>query len=133
MIVRAYDQQPPGPGTRGRCRPGGRSPPTARPHRPVSTVGADGPGTACCRHEPPHAPVPGGRYPEGVAMGIFSMLRRDDAARSTAREAMREARRGADAPQGGALERAVTMIRDIGLDGKLAYSSAAEIARHAQR
>src|SRR5699024_9496906 len=78
-------------------------------------------------------PVPGGRYPEGVAMGIFSMLRRDDAARSTAREAMREARRGADAPQGGALERAVTMIGDMGRDGKLAYSSAAEIARHAQR
>ncbi|ASK66992.1 hypothetical protein CFK39_01015 [Brachybacterium avium] len=66
-------------------------------------------------------------------MGIFSMLRRDDSARSTAREAMKEARRGGDASQGGALERVVTMIRDIGLDGKLTYSSAADIARRAQR
>lgn len=66
-------------------------------------------------------------------MGIFSMLRRDDSARTTARDAMKEARRGGDASQGGALEQAVTMIRDIGLDGKLAYASAADIARHAQR
>lgn len=66
-------------------------------------------------------------------MGIFSMLRRDESARNTAREAMKEARRGGDASRDGALERAVTMIRDIGLDGKLAYSSAADIARHAQR
>ena len=66
-------------------------------------------------------------------MGIFSMLRRDSSARSTAREAMKEARRGDEAPEGGALERVVTIIRDIGLDGKLTYASAAEIARHAQR
>ena len=65
-------------------------------------------------------------------MGIFSMLRGDDSARSTARAAMKEARRG-QASQDGALERIVTMIRDTGLDGKLAYSSAAETARRAQR
>ena len=65
-------------------------------------------------------------------MGIFSMLRRDDSARRTARAAMKEARRG-QASQDGALERIVTMIRDTGLDGKLAYSSAAETARRAQR
>lgn len=67
-------------------------------------------------------------------MGIFSMLRRDESARSTARAAMKEARRGGDdASQGGALERVVTMIRDLGLDGKLAYASAADIAEHARR
>ncbi|MGP9536843.1 EcsC family protein [Brachybacterium sp. AOP43-C2-M15] len=66
-------------------------------------------------------------------MGIFSMLRRDESARTTAREAMKEARRGGDAPSGGALDRAVTMIRDIGLDGKLTYASAADTARRAQR
>ncbi|MGO1227157.1 MAG: EcsC family protein [Brachybacterium sp.] len=66
-------------------------------------------------------------------MGIFSMLRHDKSARSTAREAMKEARRGDRSPQDGALERVVTLIRDVGLDGKLAYSSAADIARHAQR
>ncbi len=66
-------------------------------------------------------------------MGLFSMLRRDESARSTAREAMKEARRGDQAPSGGALEKIVTMIRDLGLDGKLAYSSAADIAQHARR
>jgi hypothetical protein len=66
-------------------------------------------------------------------MGIFSTLRRDESARSTAREAMKEARRGGEAPQGGALERVVTMVRDVGLDGKLTYSSAAEVARRARR
>lgn len=66
-------------------------------------------------------------------MGIFSMLRRDSSARSTARQAMKEARRGDEASKDGALERVVTIIRDIGLDGKLTYSSAAQIAEHAQR
>lgn len=66
-------------------------------------------------------------------MGIFSMLRRDESARSTAREAMKEARRGGQSTQGGALEGVVTMIRDLGLDGKLTYRSAAEIARRARR
>src|SRR5699024_11103894 len=69
---------------------------------------------------------------EARTMGIFSMLRRDDSARRTARAAMKEARRG-QASQDGALERIVKMIRDTGLDGKLAYSSAAETARRAQR
>lgn len=66
-------------------------------------------------------------------MGIFSMLRRDESARSTAREAMRAARRGKDEGSEGALERVVTLIRDVGLDGKLTYASAADIARRAQR
>ncbi|ATG51876.1 hypothetical protein CFK38_10345 [Brachybacterium vulturis] len=66
-------------------------------------------------------------------MGIFSMLSRDESARSTAREALQEARRGGESPQGGALERVVTLIRDIGLDGKLTYASATDIAQRAQR
>lgn len=66
-------------------------------------------------------------------MGIFSMLRSDESAKSTARDAMKEARKGEDAPSGGALERTVTMVRNIGLDGKLTYSSAADTARRAQR
>src|SRR5699024_12848002 len=41
--------------------------------------------------------------------------------------------RGGQASQGGAHERIVAMIRDTGRDGKLAYSSAAETARRAQR
>lgn len=66
-------------------------------------------------------------------MGIFSMLRRDDSAKTTARKAMKEARKDGDAASGGALESVVTLIRDIGLDGKLTYSSAAETARRAQK
>ena len=67
-------------------------------------------------------------------MGIFSMLRRDRTTTRTARAALKEARKGVDAGAGedGALERIVTIIRDVGLDGKLTYSSAAEIAKKAQ-
>lgn len=65
-------------------------------------------------------------------MGIFRMLRRDDTARATARRAMAEARSG-EASEGGAVQRLIDAIRDIGLDGKLAFSSAEEVARKAQR
>ena len=67
-------------------------------------------------------------------MGIFALLRRDDEAERTTREALREARSGADeAEGGGALLRLVESFRDIGLDGRLAYSSARQAARRAQR
>lgn len=67
-------------------------------------------------------------------MGIFGMLRRDDTARSTARDAMREARtEKAETSANGAVQRMIDTVRDIGLDGKLTYSSAAEVARKAQR
>lgn len=68
-------------------------------------------------------------------MGIFPMLRRDRTTTKTARQALKQARQGADpgAGEGSALERTVTIIRDIGLDGKLSYSSAAEVAKKAQR
>lgn len=69
-------------------------------------------------------------------MGIFSTLRRDDSATSMARDAMHEARRGSASDRsgsGGAIDRMVDTVRDIGLDGKLTYSSAAEVARRAQR
>lgn len=67
-------------------------------------------------------------------MGIFGVLRRDDEAGRTTREALREARSGADdAEDGGALLRLVESFRDIGLDGKLTYSSAADVARRARR
>src|SRR5690606_29969842 len=46
--------------------------------------------------------------------------------------AMKEARSG-EATDGGAVQRLIDAIRDIGLDGKLTYSSAQEIARKAQR
>src|SRR5690606_17211948 len=68
---------------------------------------------------------------EEDAMGIFGMLRRDDTAKATARRAMKEARSG-EATDGGAVQRLIDAIRDIGLDGKLTYSSAQEIARKAQ-
>lgn len=72
-------------------------------------------------------------------MGIFSMLRRDEKTTSTAREAMKQARRGKGAAggeaqdKGGSLEHLVNLVRDIGLDGKLTYSSAADVAEKAQR
>lgn len=67
-------------------------------------------------------------------MGIFGMLRRDDAAKSTARQAMKEARtEKIGAGPGSAVQRMIDTVRDIGLDGKLTYSSAAEVARKAQR
>lgn len=67
-------------------------------------------------------------------MGIFGMLRRDDAARTTAREAMKEARtEKVGAEPTSAVQRMIDTVRDIGLDGKLTYSSAAQVARRAQR
>lgn len=72
-------------------------------------------------------------------MGIFSMLRQDEKTTSTAREAMKQARHGKSTAggeaqdKGGALERLVNLVRDIGLDGKLTYSSAADVAEKAQR
>ena len=67
-------------------------------------------------------------------MGIFGMLRRDDTAKSTARDAMREARtEKAETSPNGAVQRMIDTVRDIGLDGKLTYSSAADVARKAQR
>lgn len=72
-------------------------------------------------------------------MGIFSMLRRDEKTTSTAREAMKQARRGKGTAggeaqdKGGSLEHLVNLVRDIGLDGKLTYSSAADVAEKAQR
>lgn len=67
-------------------------------------------------------------------MGIFGMLRRDDTAKSTAREAMREARtEKAGAGANGAVQRMIDTVRDVGLDGKLTYSSAAEVAKRARR
>ncbi|MBB5831309.1 EcsC family protein [Brachybacterium aquaticum] len=69
-------------------------------------------------------------------MGIFSMLRRDESAKKTARQAMKEAKStkgSAPADSGGAVQRLIDSVRDIGLDGKLTYSSAADVARKAQR
>jgi len=67
-------------------------------------------------------------------MGIFGLLRRDDEAARTTREALREARSDpADGKGDGALLRLVGSFRDIGLDGRLTYSSAAQVARRAQR
>lgn len=67
-------------------------------------------------------------------MGIFGLLRRDDEAGRTTREALQEARSGAAAPDGGrALLRLVESFRDIGLEGRLTYSSAEQIARRARR
>lgn len=68
---------------------------------------------------------------EGIAMGILRILRRDDSATSTVRDALKEAR--GEGASGGALQRLVGTIRDIGIEGKLGYSSAAEVARRAQR
>ena len=67
-------------------------------------------------------------------MGIFGALRADDEAERTTRDALRQARSGADDTEGGgALLRLVESFRDIGLDGKLTYSSAADVARRARR
>lgn len=69
-------------------------------------------------------------------MGILGMLRRDEKTTNTAREALKEARQGskdATASDGGALHRMVEAFRDIGLDGKLTYSSARDVAARAQR
>lgn len=66
-------------------------------------------------------------------MGILGMLNRDDRTKATAREAMKEARSGKGGSDGSALQRMVEMFRDIGLDGKLTFSSAQDVAKRAQR
>ena len=66
-------------------------------------------------------------------MGILGILRRDRGTTSTAREALAEARSGASGSSSGALSRLVETFRDIGLEGKLTFSSASEVARRAQR
>lgn len=82
-------------------------------------------------------------------MGIFGFMRRDDAT-DTTREAMKEARKSKNKPGkaaskrrgkknaeveqesgGGALQRMVESFRDIGLDGKLNFSSAQTVADRA--
>ena len=69
-------------------------------------------------------------------MGIRDLLRRDDRITDTVREGLREGRRalsGKGSGSGNALERLVETFRDIGLDGKLTYSSAQATAQRAQR
>ncbi|APX32051.1 hypothetical protein BH708_04120 [Brachybacterium sp. P6-10-X1] len=68
-------------------------------------------------------------------MGILGMLRREETSTNSAREALEEIRRtkGSGTPDGGALQRLVETFRDLGLDGKLTYSSAEEVARRARR
>lgn len=87
-------------------------------------------------------------------MGIFGFMRRDEGTKTT-RSAMKEARRGkagirtvdsgkatkgrgnqrkkaaAEQESGGALQRMVESFRDIGLDGKLNFSSAQTVADRA--
>lgn len=75
-------------------------------------------------------------------MGIFGFMRRDEGTRTT-RSAMKEVRRGKAAKgrgkkktkveqeSGGALQRMVESFRDIGLDGKLNFSSAQAVANRA--
>lgn len=69
----------------------------------------------------------------GYVMGILGLLRRDDTAARTTRNAMKEARAGSQRERGGALQRMVEAFRDIGLDGKLTFASAETVARKAQR
>ena len=59
-------------------------------------------------------------------MGIRRIMSRDEAAQKSTRSALKAMRRGDD--DRGALTRTVEIIRDIGLDGKLTYSSAAVVA-----
>ena len=69
-------------------------------------------------------------------MGIRDLLRRDDRITDTVREGLRDGRRalsGERSGPGNALERLVETFRDIGLDGKLTYSSAQVAAERAQR
>lgn len=65
-------------------------------------------------------------------MGILSILNRDEKTTSTARDAMKQARQG-DTGGNGALQRMVDTFRDIGLEGKLTFSSAEAVARKARR
>ncbi|MDO5663433.1 MAG: EcsC family protein [Brachybacterium sp.] len=64
-------------------------------------------------------------------MGIFSRPKRDQQTEKTTREALKEARSGRG--DGGALERMVESFRDIGIDGRLAFSSAADVAKAASK
>ncbi len=71
-------------------------------------------------------------------MGLFGLLRKDDSATRVTRKAMREVRSGAvesDEQNGveSALQSMVEAFREIGLNGKLKYSSADEIARRATK
>ena len=75
-------------------------------------------------------------------MGIFGFMRRDEGTKTT-RSAMKEVRRDKAAKgrgkkkaeveqeSGGALQRMVESFRDIGLDGKLNFSSAQAVANRA--
>ena len=68
-------------------------------------------------------------------MGILALLGRDESTGIT-RKAMREARSAKDGDQnklGSALQSMVESFRDIGLDGKLKYSSALRIAERAMK
>ena len=67
-------------------------------------------------------------------MGLFGLLRSDASDARTVREAMKSARSSGDDDRHGAeraLQSMVESFRDIGLDGKLKYSSAGEVARRA--
>lgn len=72
-------------------------------------------------------------------MGILSMFSSDEkkTTRRRTRAAMKEAHRSeataAEASEGGALQSLVETFRDIGLDGRFGYFSAADVARRAQR
>lgn len=71
-------------------------------------------------------------------MGLFKNKREEKAARTTTRKAMKEARKGGSGARGtkgvqaeesgGALQRMVESFRDIGLDGKMSFSSAQTVA-----
>lgn len=71
-------------------------------------------------------------------MGLFKNKREEKAARTTTRKAMKEARKGGSGKHGtkgaqaeesgGALQRMVESFRDIGLDGKMSFSSAQTVA-----
>lgn len=65
-------------------------------------------------------------------MGILDVLRRDRKTTDTARSALREAR-GPGTGSNDAITRLVGTIRDIGIDGRLTYRSAREIALRADR
>lgn len=67
-------------------------------------------------------------------MGLFGLLGDGESPAKLTRKAMRAARSGASAAgEGGAeaLQRMVEAFRDVGLDGKLKYSSAGKIAQKA--
>lgn len=68
-------------------------------------------------------------------LNLFSPAEKKRVRRST-RAAMKEARRGDGAAaqsDGGALQSLVESFRDIGLDGRFGYASAADVARRAQK